>query len=228
MNALLSALCSPFKITQQKFQDNRLQPKGGLWSVCYKFSLFSVWTLAYMVTCTYGCCLPESLEQWTDPRRSSVKRGTRFLHLTHDEQRLTGSDSRVWSSHAVGLQPNWSPSVTGDSVSITMSEPHLLAKSFSPWYRVLHYQARQWGFHTDSLSWTHLSQLRRDGLSSGRGAVSISYSWSIDRPSISLTCLQDCCGGKRLNPDCAEVSVSDQNSYILQTVFFFLLNFFSN
>lgn len=125
-------------------------------------------------------------------------------------------------SHTGSIQPNWSCCV---SASITMSEPHLfLAKLLSSWYRVLHYQARKWSVHTDTVSWTHLSHLRRDGLSSGQAAVSINYRWSINRPSNSPTCLQDCCGGKRLKPDCAEVSVSDQQSYILQTIFYFLIS----
>lgn len=74
------------------FQENTLQPKGGLSSICYKNSLFRVWYSVYRVTHIHGCCLFTSLEQWTDPCSSSVKWGTRFLHLTHGRLRLIGSD----------------------------------------------------------------------------------------------------------------------------------------
>lgn len=46
------------------------------------------------------------------------------------------------------------------------------------------------------------------------------YRWSTNRTSHSPTCLQDCYGRKRPKPVCAEVSVSDQKSCILQTVLF--------
>lgn len=84
-------------------------------------------------------------------------------------------------SHTGTLQPNWSCCV---SASITMTEAHLfLAKLLSSWYKVL--QARKLSVHTDTLSWTNFSHLRRDRLSSGQAAVSINYRWSINRPSSS-------------------------------------------
>lgn len=60
------------------------------------------------------------------------------------------------------------------------------------------------------------------GLASlGQGAVPINYRWSINRPNSSLTCLQGCCGGKRLKSDCAEISVSDQSPIFYRPPFFF-------
>lgn len=76
------------------FQENTLQPKAGLSSICYKNSLFGVRYSIYRVTHIHGCCLSTSLEHRTDPCSSSVKWGTRFLHLTHGRLRLIGSDLR--------------------------------------------------------------------------------------------------------------------------------------
>lgn len=44
------------------------------------------------------------------------------------------------------------------------------------------------------------------GLASlGQGAAPINWRWSTNRTRSSLTCLEGCCGGKRLKPDCAVV-----------------------
>lgn len=129
-------------------------------------------------------------------------------------------------SHTCSLQSDWSCCISAkhhDVRAITFSGKIVIFLIQVGYQRVFHYQARKWSAHADTLSWIHLTHLRRDGLSSGQTAVSINYRWSIKGPSNSLTCLHVCCGGKGLKPDCAEVSVSDQKSYILQTIFFYFL-----
>lgn len=147
--------------------------------------------------------------------------GLALPHHTHSKLRLIEPDPQHQVTQGVYSQIGLAVSVKHHNVRAMSFSGKIVILLQAGYKNVLHYQARKWSVHMDTLSWIHLTHLRRDGLCSESIDVSRNYRWSINRPSNCLTCLQVCCGGKRLKPDCAEVSVSDQKSYILQTTFFF-------